>query len=657
MKSSLRRPSGLAIAFLSFVVACGAAPAPGTIVIPTIRIADDTPRAPIADGPAPVDESWSEDDASVPVSNADPSNGRRDALVTMVEFSDFQCPFCGRAKTTVDQLRAAYKADELRIVFKHEPLPFHVQAKPTAEAAQGVFVLKGDAAFWRFHDLAFENQRDLSREKLMDWAADAGVVDLAAFERGLDGHAWAAKVDADYALSQKVGATGTPNFFVNGVQLTGAQPYEKFKELIDAELAKAKAELDRGTPRPRLYTVMSQKNKRPAPTAQDDTADDTSTVFKIPVGGEPARGPKTALVTIVMFSDFQCPFCARVEPTLAALRTKYGADLRIVWRNEPLPFHPRAEPAAELALEARAQKGDAGFWAAHDAIFADQKNLDDADLDALAVKLGLDVAKVQAARKNHKHKATIDADADLAEDFQANGTPHFFVNGRRLVGAQPQSAFEKIIDDELKKARALVAKGTPAAKVYDELVKGGKGPPDFERKTIAVPANRPSKGNVAAKVTIMEFSDFQCPFCQRAESTLDEVMKAYGSQVKLVWRDMPLPMHKDAPLAAQAGREAYAQKGSAAFWQIHDMMFGNQQDLSRATLDGYAKKLGLDMKRWHAALDSGAHKAAVDADAAAAANAGITGTPAFIVNGYFISGAQPLAKFRKVIARALAEAK
>jgi predicted DsbA family dithiol-disulfide isomerase len=87
------------------------------------------------------------------------------------------------------------------------------------------------------------------------------------------------------------------------------------------------------------------------------------------------------------------------------------------------------------------------------------------------------------------------------------------------------------------------------------------------------------------------------------------------------------------------------------------MMLQNQSDLSRATRDGYAKKMGLDMKRWNAALDSGAHKAAIDADAAAGNKAGISGTPGFAINGYFISGAQPYGKFKKVIERALAEAK
>jgi protein-disulfide isomerase len=658
-----RASLSLLFLFILFVGCGGGSPSTSNlVVIPTaVRITDDTPGGETAtsDVLEPSFGAWNDDDASVPVSSLDPSWGRRDALVTIVEFSDFQCPYCSRAKTTLDELRTGYRADELRLVFKHLPLAFHPNAKPSAEAAQGVFATKGAEAFFRFHDLAFANQKDLGRDSYLTWAENGGVIDLAAYERGLDDHRWSAKVDADAALAKRVGANGTPAFYINGVELSGAQPLEKFKEVVDAELAKATAKITRGTPRSRIYSVMSQENKKtqPAATADDDDTDDTTTVFKIPVGNEPARGAKTALVTIVEFSDFQCPYCAKVESTLTALSLKYGSALRLVWRNEPLPFHPRAMPAANLAMEARAQKGDAAFWSAHDELFANQKNLDDATLDAIAQRIGLDVAKARAAVQASKHRAAIEADMDVAEDFQASGTPHFFINGRRLVGAQPQEKFERIIDDELKKARALIAKGTPAASIYTELTKGGKGPPALEKKAVAPSTTSPAKGNLTAKVTIQEFADFQCPFCGRAEQTIAEVMKTYGTRVRLQWRDLPLPMHTNAPLAAQAGREAMKQKGSTAFWQIHDMMLGNQQDLSRATLDGYAQKIGLDMTKWKGALDSGVHQKAIDAEAAIANGAGISGTPAFVVNGYFISGAQPMAKFRKVIERALAEAK
>ena len=119
------------------------------------------------------------------------------------------------------------------------------------------------------------------------------------------------------------------------------------------------------------------------------------------MGSSPMRGPKDAPVTLVLFSDVQCPFCARLEPTLAQLRTKYAKELRVVFKHNPLPFHPHAEPAAQLAIEARAQKGDAGFFAALDAMFADNRHLEDADLKAVAQRIGLDVSRAMAAVHGH----------------------------------------------------------------------------------------------------------------------------------------------------------------------------------------------------------------------------------------------------------------
>jgi protein-disulfide isomerase len=116
-------------------------------------------------------------------------------------------------------------------------------------------------------------------------------------------------------------------------------------------------------------------------------------------------------------------------------------------------------------------------------------------------------------------------------------------------------------------------------------------------------------------------------------------------------------MHPDAPLAAEAGREVLKQKGSDGFWKMHKKMFENQQKLAREDLDGYAKEIGLDMDKFKAAMDNHTHKAAVDADDKAGTEIGISGTPAFLVNGYYVSGAQPFPKFKKLIDRALAEAK
>jgi protein-disulfide isomerase len=603
--------------------------------------------------------AWSDSDSPVPVDSKDPMWGNRTAPVTIVQFSDFQCPFCSRVEATMDQIKTAYGPDKVRIIWKNEPLPFHPNAKPAAEAAQGVFSLKGNDAFWKFHGTAFKNQSALNPENYEKWAQAAGVTDMAKFKAGISAHKWAEKVDKDHTQAKAAGVNGTPGFFINGVSLSGAQPYDKFKAIIDQELGKAQAKIASGTAKDKIYVTMSSENKKnapPAPKEEEEEQEDTKTVWKVPVGKSPVQGSDKALVTVMLFSDFECPYCKKGEDVLKKVKETYGEKVRVVWKNEPLPFHKRAEPAAEVALEARAQKGDAGFWAAHAKLFESAPKLEDADLEKAASEIGLNVEKVKAAMKDHKHKKDIDVDQDLAEDFQASGTPHFFVNGRRLVGAQPFDKFQKIIDEEIPKAQALLAKGTKPADLYDALIKDGKGVPEPEKKNVALPTNGPVKGNASAKVTILEISDFQCPYCKRVEDTMKEVMKNHGDKVKVTWRNLPLPMHADAPLAAQAAQEAFKQKGSDGFWKMHDIMFENQQELKRESLEKYAQQIGLDMGKFKAALDSQSHKAEVDADAKVANDAGISGTPAFIINGYYINGAQPYPKFRKIIERALAEA-
>lgn len=610
--------------------------------------------------------AWSDEESPIPVSSKDPTWGKRDALVTIVHFSDFQCPFCGRVEPTLEQVKTTY-GDKVRIIWKNEPLPFHQNAKPAAEAAQGVFALKGNDAFWKFHETAFKNQNSLTEDNYVKWATAAGV-DAAKFKAGLSAHTWAKKVEDDHAVAQKAGVNGTPASYINGIVVSGAQPFDKFKAVIDQEITKAEAKLKAGTAKDKLYVTLSKDNFKAAPAGEEKEEEDTKTVWKVPVGKSPVKGSPTALVTMIEFSDFQCPYCKKVEDTLQKIMTKYEGKVRLVWKNEPLPFHPRAMPAAVVTLEARAAKGDKGFWDAHDKLFESQPKLEDADLEKVSKDLGLSWDKVKDAIENDKYDEAIEEDMTLSQRVQASGTPHFFINGRRLVGAQPEEGFTKIIDEEIKKAEALLQKGTKPDQIYEALIAEGKDPPaaaagqqaPLEKKEAAMRNSAAYKGPANAKVTIQEFSDFQCPYCKKVEDTVKKVMKK-NPNVKLVWRHMPLEFHQDAPLASEAAEEAYKQKGADGFWKMHDLLFnegqGKEGGLKREALEGYAKQLGLDMDKFKAALDNHTHKATVDADAKAGKDAGIQGTPAFVINGYFISGAQPYKEFKRAIDKAMSEAK
>jgi len=606
----------------------------------------------------------------IPVTHREPSRGPEDALVTIVVFNDFECPFCSRVTTTIDQLVAAYPRD-VRVVFRNNPLPFHAHASLAAQAAMEAFAQGGNSAFWQMHTRLYANQRALDRADLERYAAGLRL-NLPRFRRALDAGTHLPAINTDQAIAALFGVDGTPGFMINGRQLMGAQPFDAFDTIVRDELRRANELVQRGTPRARVYTEITSSGltrgavaPTGAPTAR--RAPDPTAVYSVPIASSPVRGPADALVTIVEFTDLQCPFCARVQPALEELARSYGADVRFVLKHNPLPFHDRAMPIARLLVWA-APQGKA--FALHDQIFANQRALTDDDLVGYALAAGLDGVGARAALSDTHHDATINADMDLARSLGATGTPSFFINGRNLRGAQPFEAFRTMIDEELASARARVASGTARRAIYDAIVRSGlheqrtiEGPaadalPDADRVyTIAVPADAPTRGAARGRVVVQQFSDFQCPFCSRVEPTIDALIARYGDRVTFVWRDYPLPFHDNAFPTAEAAREIRAQLGVPAFWRFHAMLFAKQRALTRPDLERYARELGgVDMRRFRAALTAHTHEAAIRADMSAVAQSGAQiGTPSFFVNGRLLQGALPLDVFVTAIDRALGE--
>ncbi len=163
-------------------------------------------------------------------------------------------------------------------------------------------------------------------------------------------------------------------------------------------------------------------------------------------GGRPAKGPANAPVTIVEFSDFQCPYCQSASPTVAKVLQTYGDRIRFVYRHYPLPNHPAARPAAEASLCAAEQDQ---FWPYHDRLFANPSKLESADLKQHAADLKLDTATFNACFDSGKHAKAVEIDMAAGNAIGVSGTPAFFINGRALSGAQPFEAFKQLIDEEL----------------------------------------------------------------------------------------------------------------------------------------------------------------------------------------------------------------
>jgi protein-disulfide isomerase len=160
----------------------------------------------------------------------------------------------------------------------------------------------------------------------------------------------------------------------------------------------------------------------------------------------PSRGPDKAPVTVVLFADYQCPYCSRGADTLEEVRKKHPNDLRVVYRDYPLAFHEQAMPSAIVARCAGAQ---GKFWEMHDRLFAAQRELNESTYLRLASELKLDSAKLEKCRVDPAIAKAIKDDAAAGEAAGVDGTPAFFINGVKLTGAQPAEAFEAVIGPEL----------------------------------------------------------------------------------------------------------------------------------------------------------------------------------------------------------------
>ena len=199
-----------------------------------------------------------------------------------------------------------------------------------------------------------------------------------------------------------------------------------------------------------------------------------------------------------------------------------------------------------------------------------------------------------------------------------------------LTAQQRQQAIGQIISDLRDKAQVKIL-----------LI-----PPKVD-----VAAVGPARGAANAKITIVEFSDFQCPYCAKGREVMDKVLKVYDGKVRVVFRDFPLPFHEHAQKAAEAAQCANEQ---GKFWELHDWMFDHQAALSVPELEQEAKGLGLDGVKFGQCLTSGKYEKAIAENIKEGQKAGVKGTPAFFVNGAFLNGALPFEEFQKTIDAELA---
>ena len=380
---------------------------------------------------------------------------------------------------------------------------------------------------------------------------------------------------------------------------------------------------------------------------------DPGTVYKVPLGDSPRLGPADAPVTIVAWSDYACGYCNQVQETLDRLDRLYPGQLRWVWRELPLDDDHTIAAEAVLAAAAQGQ-----FAPMHARMYALHGRVDRADVELVARELGLDMLRFRAALDTGAGRAQIAQDVADARALGVTGTPTFFVNGRPVHGAQPLEVFAQVVDEEL--ARAAEVRATHPADLYAALVGSGKptadASPDATNQAVELDPDvvyrvglgfpGQSEGPDDAPVTIVEFSDFECPFCAKQAPVLAKLRQTYGDQVRIVYREFPVLFHPDSVIAAEAGAAAAAQ---GKFWAFHDQVFAHFGHLTRADLESYAKAAGLDLPRFRAALDARTYHDAVIAEGASAEALGVDGTPTMFVNGQPLSGVRSFDQLSAII--------
>jgi len=195
---------------------------------------------------------------SLAADDHDHALGPADAAVVIEAYQEFQCPYCRRSAPTIETLLELYPG-QIRYVYRHFPLDFHQMARPAARAA---VASAEQGRFWDYHDLMNEaaNEGGLDKQDILDTAATLRL-DPGAFRAAMNSDAVDARIDADLAAGKALGVTGVPAFFVNGRRLNGAQPVDKFQELIDEELGKAQVKRSQGIPAHLISSVLTQENR------------------------------------------------------------------------------------------------------------------------------------------------------------------------------------------------------------------------------------------------------------------------------------------------------------------------------------------------------------------------------------------------------------
>jgi len=531
------------------------------------------------------------------------ASGPLSAPVSIVIYADLECPFSASTLPQLEKVAAQHPAD-VRFEVRQFPLDIHPGSALGHEAA---LAAGAQGRFLDMVNLIQANQKLMDRAQYLRYAALLHL-NLTQFARDLDSHRFAAQVQEDLAEGRALGVNQTPTLFINGNRVEGEQDAASLANLVERSIAATRA-----TP------VLTDFSK---PLAAEDT---TALAFR-PTA---TLGTANAPVTIVEFTDFQCPFCRRAEDPLHQLLASSGKNVRIVYRSYPLDFHANAEAAAEAVLAA----GDQGkFWPMHDLLFANQSNLDRQHFEQFAHQLDLDVARFDAALDSGKFRAEIAADRALGARYGVDGTPFFFINGRPLSGVRSLP--------ELQQAVQLAMGDNPASPVAE-----------------AAPTRHFLAGSAAAgpsTVTVDWYIDLEAAASPAIAPILHDLTGRPG--VRVAPHSFALPNHLNAPLAYRALLAAIPE---GKFWPLYDALAGHplpaDEQAARAAIRAAAQAVHLDAAKVDAAFDDSGLGNDVAADQQEAYRRGVRGVPVVFINNQRIDGIQPATVYAQSIEQATAK--
>ncbi len=529
------------------------------------------------------------------------TKGSDHATVTIIAYTDFPCVPCAKTNIVLNQVMAAYP-DEIQIVYKHYPSPLRLNAVMGHEA---VLVAAAQGQFQEMQSRLSSHKGEMTEAVLVDYAKDLKL-DVGLFSQALESHRYRNKVLNDLEEAKGFGVTNAPTFFINGKKLVGARSVQDFKQIIDVALGL--------TPPP----LIAQ--------ARPNLPSQLPRVVKVNTQGAFVKGPLDAPIEIVEFSDFQCPFCNRVLPTLEKVMLKYPGKVRWVFKHFPLPFHADAPLAHEAALAA----GEQGkFWEMHDRIFLQQKTMKREHLIKHAKTLGLDLEKVTADMDSGRFKTIIQQDLQEGRQLGVSGTPAFFVNGQRLSGARPVSDFISIIEKEL-----------------------GSGSPSMTAAAFVLspPSDLSALGSDKALVQVEAFIDLSSPLSAKTLNLLRAIQPLYADEVRISIRHFPQSFHVNAPLLHQAALAAGVQ---GQYWEMQTLILGKRSTQKKPQLMAYARQLKLDESAFALALEEKAFEKVLKQDRAAGLQNDIRGVPTLLLNGKKIDGIPDILTFRKLINAAI----